>query len=274
MSLRMQVIVTFFGLALVPLTLLTTNIYKQFSDELEKKAISSAEQITDQINNSLDLMIQDAIRVSMSPIYDHDVISILHDHALDKGSYITSKQRDKMSFLLSSLMYRRDHLKGIHIVASDGYVYSYLDSQRVKRFLNQEHAEWYREVLNADGRWVLLPLHQSSLFYGQEYAVSVSRLIRDPNTYEDLGIIKIDIDPNYIRDLLSSVKEALLVVRDAQGRIIYSNDESFDMSIQKIEDGKWLVHNEQKYLMTEHTSRMTGCIRHSRGGRRFPSCGT
>lgn len=262
MSLRMRVIVTFFGLALVPLTIFTTNIYRQFSHELENKAIHSAKQIADQINNSLDLMIQDAVRVSMSPIYDHDVISILHQHVSNKGRYITSKQRDKMSFLLSSLMYKRDQLKGIHIIARDGYVYSYLDSQRVKRMFKQENAEWYREVLDADGGWVLLPLHQSSYYYGKEYAVSVSRLIRDPNTYEDLGIIKIDINPDYIRELLSSVKDTLLVVRDAKGRIIYTNDQSFDMTIQKIEDGNWQEYRNQKYLMTEHTSRMTGITTH------------
>lgn len=98
--------------------------------------------------------------------------------------------------------------------------------------------DWIKEIKKADGDWVLLPLHKPFYYLNKDTSVfSVSRLIRDPSSFEPLGIIKIDLKQELIQEIVSNSNEkSHIFILDKNNQFIYPNKEDKIIESSFLED--------------------------------------
>lgn len=190
LKLRTKMLLLFTLLVFIPLNILGMITYAKFSDTVEKGTQKLSTHIIDQINENIDRYVTEMSRLSLTPLYDQDVLEILRKHDESTANYPTSKEQLKMRMFISSLTYKRDELKGIHILTNDFYLFSDLDYSvvRLRQPQSIEDRAWYQNVLRADGKAVLIATHKPSYYtYSQEDVFSIARMINDPVTDEKIG---------------------------------------------------------------------------------------
>ncbi|WP_185970949.1 cache domain-containing sensor histidine kinase [Alkalicoccobacillus porphyridii] len=226
MALRQKIIVLFLCIVLIPLNVLGMVTYYYFSKTLEDQTYRFTVQIIDQVNQNVNAYIEEMHRLSLLPLYDREVLAILQDHE-DPTHYTFPKtdELERMSSFLSTLSYNRQELSGIHIMANDGSLFGNLGSPRsVHRMTNDVKDEWHQTLMVGDGRSLLLPTHNPSYLLAETDVFSVGRVIRDPESFNHLGMIKIDIQLTFIESLLEDVslsEDPSISIIDNQGNLFF-----------------------------------------------------
>ncbi|MFZ7944790.1 sensor histidine kinase [Neobacillus sp. 19] len=226
---RVKLILIFSLLILVTSTLLGSITYYQFAKSSQERTEEYQIQLADQITRNLDRYLKEMQIISLSPLYNQEVMDILHNHQTpsEKTMFPPANERITLWRYISSFIHMRNEIKGIHLMANDGTIFSNLDSNTVMLKVFDTNNEWVGKIKQADGEWVLLPLHQPSYYLRKDVTVfSVARLIRDPYTYQPLGIIKIDLKQDLIQDILSKTNGAnRIFILNKENQFIYPNKE-------------------------------------------------
>lgn len=226
---RVKIILVFSLLILLTATILGSITYYQFATSNQTKAEEYSIQLANQINRNLDRYIKEMQIISLSPLYDQEVLNILKNHQVpnENIAFPPASERIKFWRYISSLIHMRNEIRGIHIIANDGNIFSNLDSNTIMLKVFEQNNEWVQQIQKADGQWVLLPLHHPNYYLDTKVAVfSVARLIREPSTQIPLGIIKIDLKQQLIEEIVSNAnaKSQIFIVND-NNKFIYPNKE-------------------------------------------------
>ncbi|MEH7383268.1 sensor histidine kinase [Bacillus sp. JJ1533] len=227
---RVKLMLVFSLLILLTALILGTITYYQFAKSSQERTEEYQIQLAVQINQNINRYLKEMQIISLSPLYDQQILEILKSHQERSTStaFPPASERLPMWRYISSLIHMRNEIKGIHIIANDGTIFSNLDSNSVMLKVFERNNEWIKEIEKADGEWVLLPLHQPNYYINKETSVfSVARLIRDPSTYEPLGIIKVDLRQELIEDIIGNTNSnSHIFVLDSDNQFIYPNKES------------------------------------------------
>lgn len=224
--------------------------YAFFSKTLEDQTYHYTVQVVDQVNQNINAYIDEMHRMSLLPLYDRDILSILQTRSSSDSSYYPQTEEfERMSSFLSMLSYNRQELSGIHIIAQDGSLFSDLGSPRTVHRLIDDLSEWKHRIQLGEGRSLLLSTHTPSYVLGMNEPVfSVGRLLRDPDGFKSLGLIKIDIELHFIESLLADVdlsEEASITMVDGNGDQIYETGKPIYPLLQaRGEDVMHLVERE------------------------------
>lgn len=163
--LRHKIILLFLAIVLLPLNLLGMLTYSYFSKTLEDQTYHYTVQVIDQVNQNINAYIEEMHRLSLLPLYDRDILAILQERAEhQEGYYPHTEELERMSSFLSTLSYNRQELSGIHIITSDGSLFSNLGSPRTVQRLSDEPIEWKQLIQAGEGRSLLLATHAPSYF--------------------------------------------------------------------------------------------------------------
>ena len=162
----------------------------------------------------------------------------------------------------------RNEIKGIHIMANDGTIFSNLDSNTVMLKVFETNNDWVKQIKKADGEWVILPLHQPNYYLRKDVAVfSVARLIREPSTQQPMGIIKIDLKQDLIEEIVSNTNlNSHIFILDKQNQFIYPNKEdkiiedSFLSELENIQVNNYtnIPIDGTEYMMVYNESTYSG----------------
>ncbi|PAD17108.1 cache domain-containing sensor histidine kinase [Shouchella clausii] len=226
MSLRPKIILLFLSIVLVPLNLLGMITYAYFSKTLEDQTYHYTVQVIGQVNQNVNAYIDEMHRLSLLPLYDRDILAILKNRSdVHHSYYPQTEEFERMSSFLSTLSYNRQELSGIHIITRDGSLFSDLGSPRTVHRLAEGTSDWQEAIEAGNGASLLLPTHSPSYVLGAEKSVfSVGRLLRDPDGFRPLGMIKVDIELSFIESLLEDVdlsEDASITMIDRNGEPIY-----------------------------------------------------
>ena len=247
---RVKLILIFSLLILITSTLLGSITYYQFAKSSQERTEEYQIQLADQINRNLDRYLKEMQIISLSPLYNQVVMDILHNHQTpsEKTMFPPANERITLWRYISSFIHMRNEIKGIHIMANDGTIFSNLDSNTVMLKVFDTNNEWVGKIKQADGEWVLLPLHQPSYYLHKDVTVfSVARLIRDPSSYQPLGIIKIDLKQDLIQDILSKTNGSnRIFILNKENQFIYPNKEDKLIGSSVISEMK--MFKENNYL--------------------------
>lgn len=210
------------------------------------------------------------------PLYDQQVLSILkkYDGDTDSTVWASSDDYQKMKLYTSAQTYNRKEIKGIHLISNSGVFFSNNDSMAVTSVWDSSQDEWFDEVKQSDGNWILIPQHQPSYYNEKSKApvVSVARVLREPSTLERLGYIIIDIHVSAFHTILNNLdfeSNANLIMIDWKQRLIFdqNNGEGFpsyqDLLEQDFEIGSSHVSrkislNGESYMLVRHESAFSG----------------
>ncbi|MCM3766398.1 sensor histidine kinase [Neobacillus niacini] len=222
---RVKLVLIFSLLILTTATLLGSITYYQVAKSSRERTEEYQVQLADQINRNLDRYLKEMQIISLSPLYNQEVMDILENHQIpsDKTMFPPANERITLWRYISSLIHMRNEIKGIHIMANDGTIFSNLDSNTVMLKVFDRNSEWLKKINKADGEWVLLPLHQPNYYLRKDVTVfSVARLIRDPESYKPLGIMIIDLKQELIQDILSRTNLASRIfILNNENQFIY-----------------------------------------------------
>ncbi|MEC1526176.1 sensor histidine kinase [Neobacillus niacini] len=267
---RVKLILVFSLLILLTATILGSITYYQFAKSSQNKTEEYQIQLADQINQHLNRYLKEMQIISLSPFYDQEILDILKSHQTpSKGtSFPPAAERVPMWRYISSLIHMRNEIRGIHIMANDGTIFSNLDSNTVMLKVFETDNDWIKKIKQADGEWVLLPLHKPNYYLNKHTSVfSVGRLIRDPSSHEHLGIIKIDLKQELINEIVSrSNTESHIFILDKNNHFIYPNKEdklieaSFLTEIENIKVNNYtnIPIDGTEYMMVYHQSSYSG----------------
>ncbi|MEK3857292.1 sensor histidine kinase [Cytobacillus sp. FSL H8-0458] len=231
---RIKLILVFSFLILLTASILGSITYYQFGGASQRNAEEYSIQLADQINRNLDRYIKEMQIISLSPLYDQEVINILKNHQISgvAAPFPPANERVKIWRYISSFVHMRNEIRGIHILANDGNIFSNLDSNTIMLQVFEQNNEWLQRIIKADGEHVILPLHHPNYYLSKDTDVfSVARLIRDPSDQTPLGIIKIDLKQELIEEMVKNTrtKSQIFIVNNQQ-EIIYPNSEENDIS--------------------------------------------
>jgi two-component system, sensor histidine kinase YesM len=267
---RVKLILAFSFLILLTATILGSITYYQFAKSSQNKTEEYQIQLADQINQHLNRYLKEMQIISLSPFYDQEVLDILQSHQTpsEGTSFPPAAERVPMWRYISSLIHMRNEIRGIHIMANDGTIFSNLDSNTVMLKVFETDNDWIKKIKQADGEWVLLPLHKPNYYLNKDITVfSVARLIRDPSSHEHLGIIKIDLKQELINDIVSnSNTKSHIFILDKNNQFIYPNKEdklieaSFLSEIENIKVNNYtnIPIDGTEYMMVYHQSSYSG----------------
>ncbi|WP_261381565.1 sensor histidine kinase [Paenibacillus cremeus] len=243
LSLRNKIMIIFLLLIAFPLTIQGMITYYDYSSSLERRTADYTVQIADQVNRNLDRTLIELQRLSLMPLYDQQLLAILRQYSQPglRQQRPTLEEMEKMSQYISGAAYNRPEVKGIQFITGSGYIFSNVDPNLISFYIDPQKESWYPRVKEADGAFVVIPTHAPSYYFtdGQSY-FSVARLIREPNTNNVLGMMKIDLKLDVFRQILANLKFAdegsFMVVNG-------SNEPFFEESKNIFTDTVELVHS-------------------------------
>jgi len=194
----------------VPLSLQGAATYRIFSSSTERRATEHAEQINEQINRNLDRTLAEMQRLSLTPLYDPNVLDILgkySDVVSTAGLRPTIEEREKMFLYISGAAYGRQEVRGIQIIAGNGFIFTNTDSTLIQ-FADYRRLPWIAGVIGADGAWSLLPPHPIDYYAPGDAGnyFSVARVLREPGSNRHLGLIVIDLKLDVFADMLANYR--------------------------------------------------------------------
>lgn len=266
----MKLFLVFSLLILLTAAILGSITYYQFAKSSQRKAEEYSIQLADQINRNLDRYIKEMRIISLSPLYDQEVLNILKNHQETNltTSFPPASERVKIWRYISSLIHMRNEIRGIHIMANDGNIFSNLDANTILLKVFEQNNEWVQQITQADGQWVILPLHHPNYYLDTEVVVfSVARLIREPSTQIPLGIIKIDLKQQLIEEIVSNAnsQSQIFIVND-KNEFIYPNqgDQLISPEVltavqnREVNNNTNIRLNGIEYLMVFNKSENTG----------------
>ncbi|MEH7386027.1 sensor histidine kinase [Bacillus sp. JJ1521] len=237
---RVKLMLVFSLLILLTALILGSITYYQFARSSQERTEEYQIQLADQINQNINRYLKEMQIISLSPLYVQQILDILkvHQEPSTSTAFPPASERLPMWRYISSLIHMRNEIKGIHILANDGTIFSNLDSNSVMLKVFERNNDWIKKIEKADGEWVLLPLHQPNYYLNKETAVfSVARLIRDPSTYMPLGIIKVDIKQELIEEIVDNANsKSHIFVLDSSNQFIYPNKENKIIELSFLEE--------------------------------------
>lgn len=128
-SLRTKFITLFVLFLTIPFLISGFVTYHKYSTDVEANARSYTAQIMDQILVNIDRYVKEMERLTLTPLYDEDVLDILSKHSGDhqRPLYLTTDETNKMNLFISSLQFDRSEIRSILIFANDGSLFSSSD---------------------------------------------------------------------------------------------------------------------------------------------------
>lgn len=115
-----------------------------------------------------------------------------------------------------------------------------------------EETSWYKELLSSQQNFTFMNAHSQSYLGNDEKVFSIARLIKDPITQKQLGVLMADMDTVILSKLLNEINlgvNTTIVILDGEGQSIYSTSEVSKTLIQKLkeDDSESIIDSKDKY---------------------------
>src|SRR5690606_7586253 len=152
---RFKLILVFSLLIVLTAMILGGITYYHFSGASQRDAKDYQVQLVAQISHNFDRYLKEMQIISLSPLYDQKVLGILNNHQypVTSATFPPAEERVEMWRYISSLIHGRNEIKGIHIMANDGTIFSNLDSHTVWLKLLDLNSHEISQIREADGEW-------------------------------------------------------------------------------------------------------------------------
>lgn len=242
LRLQTKVLLVFVILVFVPITMILVMIVIKSEDEIENSHINYLRQLNEQINNTMDIIINDAERTSLMHISDGKMTDVLmKEYKQSPLEYAEdAKQMTEAAVHASRL---NPYIFNVSFHGKNGNIYSSMGSTADYNIYNKNRAvDWMEFLKNQKkGRFV------TNVYQGRyKPIITEAKLLLAMPSMEPIGYVWINLDFYSIQGALNKKLEShksnnFIIVQD--GNILYnSNDEedswfreASDKILQKIE---------------------------------------
>ncbi|MCU6708737.1 histidine kinase [Paenibacillus sp. J5C_2022] len=205
---RNKLLLSFFLLALIPLSILGYYAYHVASDNVKDNAAIQGEYAVKRISERLNGLLSDAVTISRYPIGNGELESLLRKD-YDRVDYpLYEKIQDQRTY--SRFV---NHLMNLHLNMDYFFLYPF-NQPYVISFSNRsdaiivnssapENEEWYERTLGQRGNWVYTGLMKANEIKGSPEVITISRAILDSKSQTPLAVAKIMIDRRTMKGILN-----------------------------------------------------------------------
>lgn len=213
-------------LALLVSGLVTFGITKTKTTEDFK---SSTTQILNQNKNYVDLINRNIEGVSMELFSNDKLTSAVSLNTSTANSYDIFLERkggeDEIRKITNTG--NMSSIKNIYVFGENGLSFSPDISISQDEFNQAKQSNWFKAAEAADGRSVWIPPHTDEIASDKGTVISSVRMLKNPSSFKECGILKINLDPDVINSALKSAKigkDGYIIIVDNDGYIISDND--------------------------------------------------
>lgn len=255
-SIHMKIIGTFVILIIVPLIIYYV-IFGVYSNNAKNKEIQLVDQLNKQAVDSVNSYVNDIIQLTMQPLYNNDILSILRKinnnyntfkdqkkssfyEADEKNSYnenrIVLEDEDKeITNYVNSIKEYKRHIHSVFLFDENGdSLYYSLKNGQLDKAYNSYTESWFKQTKLLFGQPVVsgataIPNILPHLPNKINYDFTVSRAIKDNNAIDVLGYISIFSDVSVLKNICTEIKSVngeRIIVLDSKNSIVYDIDEN------------------------------------------------
>ncbi|MFD2131841.1 sensor histidine kinase [Pseudogracilibacillus auburnensis] len=259
MTLRNKIFIIYTILIIVPLLAISFAVHYIFSTSKIHDTTVNTENSIKQFNNSLDLIVEDAARSTLSLLYNRELIDILKEY--DENTFITYKNHQHttaFSLFLSGILYDKKQIHGIHVFANNGQIFSHMNNYSLTNRIYLPNEEWYVTAKEKRGSWIIHP-EELPVYYSRnnQKMISIVRLLRDPEDKKEIGVMKVDFSPEYITQLTDQlISDDWKIASDGMQLIKKKNSRLLEKCTT---NQSWITDEEtnEDYLCITNTSSKT-----------------
>lgn len=243
MKLRTKFILSLSLLVLIPFTVFGMVSYRTSEKSIRDNVSSLALKNVTKISTDMDYYLRDIQSVTKIIFTDQELYKYfksLKALPVNKRDYSGYKQLANSSssykIVTNILRLIGDRLSGIYFY-DENYVYFVHPSYSYYLKENSETEDiWYKEALHSGSSMRIFVTQKTAPDSpGSQYTISLAQEIRDPDTLDTIGVIRIDLEYGRLRKLIdaeygSSYAGNSLLIFDKENRKFYDNGSSFDTS--------------------------------------------
>lgn len=189
-------------------------LYNKFVTVLRENAITSSEQVVEQVANTINSYIKDMIEISDYIVY----------HKNTNDGYI---KKDYILILFNTLLKSRNDIVTFSVYDSEGNLILVAPTNnKIKKNIRLDNQQWYKNMKKYHGLYNFSPPHVQNLFENQYiWVVTLSTYINLPGSMLPAhSILAIDVDFSSIDEYCSNVaigKRGYVFILDEHNNIIY-----------------------------------------------------
>ncbi len=246
---------------IIPFVISNFIIYDKITKRFESRSHTDIKQLLLQVKANLEYYIMEMDRLTVAPLYDPEILKILKNHSkadnTGKIAFFTSEESLKMNFFITSLNYARTEIGSIRLFSNDGLIYNNYEYSKDNKW-TMENSAWMNVIDEADGGLVIIPPHIPEYkTKDSKMVVSVARNILEPYTHKKLGVMKIDLTEDELRNILypeGMIFENRFYVVDRKGNMIFP----FNSSTKLPQNTGRVIIDKEKFLLLDDFSEYTG----------------
>lgn len=238
MSIKHKLLIYFFALILIPITLIAIFSWKISTDSIEDQANAYTEEVLEQVNQSIEFYVHDMENIIYMLSNNQEVLRFLKVGPGDLYTGQAEKELHKYKVI-------HPEIAGMLIVSR---YQNYISKNLYKE--TRDSLEWEFWYSKAKKEPEAIHLFSQPIGrnikgipnYSADEVVSISKAIHDPNTHEFLGVIVLDLKTEIIKDLINNVtfgKKGFVYVQDDRGNMVYA---PVNKTVYRIKDA-WLESN-------------------------------
>lgn len=231
-SLKNQLILFMLIALFVPVFFLGIISYLTSFQLSKERAEISGQSSLEQLENSIEFIVDDALGMSVFLIGSHDV----QDY-MEKDTS-TPQQRSNITGFLSNLAYSKDYISNITL---------YPLGRNPNLSTNTKHAEQDLNIEQKENKWWTYRSYEETVSGVQE-TVTLTRPVRSMSDFKDIGYLTISLNQEYLDDLLNSIDwewDGTVLLSKDQLLLASNKDETIDdMNVRRILEN---VEDNEKY---------------------------
>lgn len=211
-SIQTVITLSFTAVTILSMLFISLALYGMFSDNAEKNAASSTQQIMDQVNLNLDSYLQGMMEIS-------DLIR----SNLNGNTY---KNRDNLANLLNVTSQIRKDIVTMAVYSDTGKLLLSNPSGNYNNNFYAAEQDWFKSAVDRPVDYIFVPPHVQRLFEGKRpWVVSLCRSVTFyENSKQVTWITMVDMNFSAIEQLCRRVslgKRGYIYIIDQSGNIIY-----------------------------------------------------
>lgn len=227
-SLRSKLIILCVLSIALPFIVAGVYTYIEYTERVETRSRQNSQRLLRQVAVGLERYIKLVDDLSLAPLYNDGIVSILkkHSKATESGAsaYTTAELMAIMRFL-AELRFDRNEMSGVKLYSLDGVRFAYSES-----FANDlwsvNDSPWIPRVRSASGAArIVSSSSPTGAGAGDRGRISLIRLLREPFTHAPLGYIQVEFTLMHLEKAifptLAGQTDYLLLIYNAQEELLY-----------------------------------------------------
>lgn len=246
-SFRFKLSILYLLTIIVPTIIISIVMPYYYKQIIVRNSISETDSALVSIKRNIETYLNDLEKLTIIPYLNDDVMNALKqkaspNHASAAPYTVLTSNRALYNTLYSFMKMTRDDIVGTMIIAGDDTMYARtVNSTETFDQYPYRTKDWYKQTVAGEGQVVFISPHPQDYLLSPPATTvfSVARLIKDPDTENQLGVIMADADTNVLKKIISDIhmsEKSSISILDEHNQPLYSTASLSSGMLEQIAD--------------------------------------